>query len=116
MKKEDMDKVKHELLSHEKITLPKWVIFIGFTSDVMFKPVALLAYIPIIMNVVSLLADSEFKVFDSLLAVLLSLCCLLILSSTIMKSMASDGVLELYLSLVFEKKAIPKFLKSKFQK
>jgi len=33
-----------------------------------------------------------------------------------MKSMKEDGVLELYLSLTFERKAFPKFLKSICQK
>ncbi len=113
--KVNIDKAKQELLSGEKLTLPKWVIFIGFMSNLAIKPVAILAYIPVILHAISLLTGSEYNLLDSLVAVLVSMCLLVFLASTAMKNMNEDGVLELYLSLIFETDAFPKFLKSKFQ-
>ncbi|MEF2482202.1 hypothetical protein V4D09_02720 [Vibrio mimicus] len=112
----NIEKSKADLLfSDEKIDLPKWVIFAGFTSSLMSKPIALSAYLPIILHGIGLLTGSEYRAADALVAVFLSLSCLLFLSITAMRNMAEDDVLDLYLALIFEKNAFSKFLKSKFQ-
>ncbi|EGR0524889.1 hypothetical protein FG062_14150 [Vibrio cholerae] len=114
--KVDIEKAKQELLSDEKLKLPKWVIFISLMSSLTTKPIAILAYLPIFASVIQTLSGVEFNLLDSLFAVLTSMCLLVLLTSTKMKEMNKDGVLDLYLALIFEKETFPKFLKSKFQK
>lgn len=113
--KADIEKAKRELLSDEKFKLPKWVIFISLMSSLTTKPIATLAYLPVFASAIQLLSGNEFNPLDSLFSVLTSMCLLVLLTSIKMKEMNKDGVLELYLSLIFEKEAFPRFLKSKFQ-
>ncbi|WP_337910541.1 hypothetical protein [Vibrio cholerae] len=114
--KVDIEKAKQELLSDEKLKLPKWVIFISFMSSLTTKPIAILTYLPVFASVIQTLSGVEFNLLDSLFSVLTSMCLLVLLTSTKMKEMNKDGVLNLYLALIFEKETFPKFLKSKFQK
>lgn len=113
---DDIEKAKRELLSDEKIKLPKWVIFISIMSSLTTRPIAILAYLPVFGSVIQTLVEVKFNPLDSLFAVLTSMCLLVLLTSIKMKKMNKDGVLDLYLSSIFEKEAFPRFLKSKFQK
>ncbi|EGZ6889768.1 hypothetical protein DDN52_14130 [Vibrio cholerae] len=114
--KVDIEKAKRELLSDEKLKLPKWVIFISFMSSLTTKPIAILAYLPVFASAIQVLSGVEFNPLHSLFAALTSMCLLVLLTSTKMKEMNKDGVLDLYLALIFEKNTFPRFLKSKFQK
>ncbi|HCJ7273353.1 TPA: hypothetical protein NVH30_002991 [Vibrio cholerae] len=114
--KVDIEKAKRELLSDEKLKLPKWVIFISFMSSLTTKPIAILAYLPVFASAIQTLSGVEFNPLHSLFAASTSMCLLVLLTSTKMKEMNKDGVLDLYLALIFEKETFPRFLKSKFQK
>lgn len=109
-----LEKVIAERETGDSFYVPRWVSFVALFSRVIFQPAGLVPGLIVASLVYFFYAPLSYVVFFKIMVAFILMVCFM--TGIVARGMASEGVLEMYMTLIYTDKAIPMWLKKTFGK